>query len=106
MDVMADVGEPSPAPAPEQPQLPAGVWRHYKGDFYQVIGIGEHTEAGELLVVYVALHARPGVRIRCRPLTGPEGFLTPVELKGMTVPRFEWIGHQIPYSTWDKPNPL
>lgn len=101
---MTDATEP-PIDQTGAPELHAGVWRHYKGDFYQLIGIGQHTESEELLVVYVALHARPGVRIRCRPLTGPEGFLTPVELRGRTVPRFEYVGHQIPYSSWDKPTP-
>lgn len=103
---MSDAAEPATDLGATPPELPAGVWRHYKGDFYQLLGVGQHTESEELLVVYVALHARPGVRIRCRPLTGPEGFLTPVELKGRTVPRFEHVGHQIPYGTWDKPNPL
>ncbi len=52
------------------PTIPAGVWRHYKGDLYQVLGVAQHTESGELLVVYVSLEGskRPGPRIRARPL--------------------------------------
>jgi hypothetical protein len=57
-------------------ELRSGVYRHYKGDHYQLIGVGEHTETHEPMVVYVALHARPGPRIRIRPLNGAEGFLT------------------------------
>ncbi len=49
-----------PAPPPEPADLAAGVWHHYKGDFYQVLGIGEHTETGELLVVYFALQRAQG----------------------------------------------
>jgi hypothetical protein len=82
-------------------ELRSGVYRHYKGDHYQLIGVGEHTETHEPMVVYVALHARPGPRIRIRPLNGAEGFLTPVELKGKTVPRFAWIGNEIPTERWD-----
>jgi hypothetical protein len=82
-------------------ELRSGVYRHYKGDHYQLIGIGEHTETREPMVIYVALHARPGPRLRIRPLNGAEGFLTPVELKGQTVPRFTWIGNEIPVERWD-----
>lgn len=82
-------------------ELRSGVYRHYKGDHYQLIGIGEHTESHEPLVVYVALHVRPGPRLRIRPLDGPEGFLTPVDLRGETVPRFVWIGNEVPAERWD-----
>ena len=64
-------------------------------------GVKDQPETHEAMVVYVALHARPGPRIRIRPLNGAEGFLTPVELKGKTVPRFAWIGNEIPTERWD-----
>jgi hypothetical protein len=55
---------------PEGVVLLAGKYRHYKGGQYQVLGIGEHTETGERLVVYVALTGAnlPGPRIRLRPV--------------------------------------
>jgi hypothetical protein len=28
------------------------IYRHYKGDYYQVVGIGKHTESEEALVIY------------------------------------------------------
>lgn len=30
-------------------------YRHYKGNFYKVIGIAEHTETSEVLVIYASL---------------------------------------------------
>ena len=82
--------------------LPAGVYRHYKGGLYQILGIGQHTETNEIVVVYVALTGAnlPGPRIRVRPLEGPEGFMTPVEggvsytgsLATRSVDRFTYIG--------------
>jgi Protein of unknown function (DUF1653) len=31
------------------------VHRHYKGDLYPLLGVGEHTETEERVVVYLAL---------------------------------------------------
>ena len=30
-----------------------GVYRHFKGNIYHVLGIAENTETGELTVVYI-----------------------------------------------------
>lgn len=77
--------------------MKSGIYRHYKGDYYQVLGVGVHTESGERVVVYVSLDAaRSGSRLRIRPLTGPEGWETPVTLGGISGPRFEYIGDEIP----------
>ncbi len=65
-----------------------GVYRHYKGGYYQLIGVGEHTETGEDLVVYVALDASlPGKRLRVRPLHGSDGWESEIS---PGVPRFQW----------------
>lgn len=59
--------------------MQCGVYQHYKGGLYQVLGIGQHTETDEILVIYVALSGplMPGPRIRCRPITEFNG---PVEV--------------------------
>ena len=33
-----------------------GKYRHYKGNFYEVIGVGRHSETLEEVVVYRALY--------------------------------------------------
>lgn len=34
----------------------ATVYRHYKGNYYYVSGLAQHTENGEILVIYHALY--------------------------------------------------
>ncbi len=76
--------------------VPSGVWRHYKGGLYQVLGVAQHTETNELMVVYVALTGShlSGPRIRVRPLYGDQGFAMPEPVNN--APRFEYIGNDIP----------
>lgn len=37
-----------------------GVYRHYKGHLYLVLGVAMHTEMCEELVIYVPLYELPG----------------------------------------------
>lgn len=41
-----------------------GIYRHFKGNMYEVHGIAEHTETGEKLVVYKALYGDYGTFVR------------------------------------------
>lgn len=40
------------------------VVRHFKGDLYLVLVVGEHTETGEKMVVYKALYGEGKIWIR------------------------------------------
>lgn len=64
--------------------LQPGRYRHYKGNFYQVIGVARHSETEELMVVYRQLYGDQGLWVR--PL---EMFLETVLVEGRAVPRFE-----------------
>lgn len=46
-----------------------GEYKHYKGGLYCVIGIGNHTETNETLVIYVSVHnQKPDFSMfYCRP---------------------------------------
>lgn len=64
-----------------------GRYRHYKGNFYQVIGTARHSETDERLVVYRPLYGEGGLWVR------PEAmFAETVLVDGKKVPRFERCG--------------
>ncbi|MCC8435460.1 DUF1653 domain-containing protein [Brevibacillus sp. M2.1A] len=50
------------------------LYRHYKGNLYYVVGLAEHSETNELMVVYHALYGDNEMWVR--PL---EMFLSEVE---------------------------
>jgi hypothetical protein len=60
-----------------------GRYRHYKGNFYEVIETARHSETEELMVVYRCLYGDHLLWVR--PL---EMFLENVRVDGHDVPRF------------------
>ena len=67
-------------------KIQKGKYRHFKGKFYEVIGIARHSETEEELVVYIPLYGEGGLWVR--PL---KNFLEEVELNGEKKPRFEYL---------------
>ncbi|MEE9447383.1 MAG: DUF1653 domain-containing protein [Arenicellales bacterium] len=65
--------------------IPNGKYTHYKGQQYEVIGVGKHSETEEALVIYRALYGERGLWLR--PLAM---FTENIELDGKTVPRFKY----------------
>ncbi len=75
--------------------LKAGVYRHYKGNLYEVIGLAKHSETGEKMVVYQALYNSPelkeeyGIRpMFVRPFSM---FIEKVQVGGKVSPRFALV---------------
>ena len=66
--------------------IPQGIYRHYKGNLYQVLHTAQHSETEEALVVYRCLYGEYNVRVR--PLTM---FAESVEIDGKSLARFELI---------------
>jgi len=67
--------------------IPFGIYRHYKGNLYEVVGFVKHSETLEDMVVYKALYGEQGTWVR--PLSMWEN---PIEIDGKTVKRFEYVG--------------
>ena len=42
----------------------SGLYRHYKGKYYEVIGEAKHSETGEILIVYRPLYGEQGLWVR------------------------------------------
>ena len=66
--------------------IPLGIYRHYKGNKYEVVGFAKHSETLEVMVIYKALYGECGTWVR--PLSM---WQNPIELDGKTVMRFELI---------------
>ena len=65
------------------PAISTGLYRHYKGQIYQVMHLARHSETREWLVVYQALYGDYGWWVRPADM-----FVQEVEINGKRVPRF------------------
>lgn len=68
-----------------------GIYEHYKGHKYRVLGVAKHSETLEDLVIYEALYDNDLSKLWARPLVL---FIEEVEVDGQKVPRFKFISDQ------------
>ena len=67
-------------------KLEKGIYKHYKGELYEVFMTAQHSETEEWLVVYKALYGEEGMWVR------PYGmFVEEIEIDGKAVKRFEKV---------------
>jgi hypothetical protein len=83
--------------------LKAGVYRHYKGGMYLVLGVARHSETDEKLVAYIPLAVLDKPRIVVRPY---DMFFENVLVKGVNKPRFEYMGEMLDSETAKLYDPL
>ncbi|AZN35956.1 DUF1653 domain-containing protein [Iodobacter ciconiae] len=67
------------------PSIENGIYQHYKGPLYQVIGVAKHSETEEEMVVYRCLYGEFDLWVR--PLAM---FTESITYNGKTVQRFCW----------------
>ncbi|WP_037573582.1 DUF1653 domain-containing protein [Sporocytophaga myxococcoides] len=63
-----------------------GKYKHYKGNYYKVIGMAKHSETMEDMVYYQCLYGDYGFWVR--PL---KMFVETVTVDGEVVPRFKFV---------------
>lgn len=66
-----------------------GLYRHFKGNKYEVVGIAKHSETMEDMVVYRALYGEFGLWVRPASMWNET-----VERDGQVYKRFTYIGEK------------
>ena len=66
--------------------LKPGIYKHYKGNLYEVLSTAQHSETEEWMVVYKALYGEKGMWVR--PY---EMFVEKVEVEGKVLERFKFV---------------
>lgn len=67
-----------------------GIYQHYKGPLYRVIGVCRHSETLEELVYYECLYDNPSGQFWVRPRAMFEGA---IEVDGVMRKRFTWVNN-------------
>jgi len=66
--------------------LRPGIYRHFKGNEYELLMTARHSETEELMVVYRALYGDRSVWVRPAHM-----WTEPVERDGYSGPRFAFV---------------
>ncbi|MEA2112663.1 MAG: DUF1653 domain-containing protein [Patescibacteria group bacterium] len=74
------------------PEIKLGKYRHFKGKEYEVLGVGNHSETLEKLVIYRALYDSEDFGLNAIWARPYEDFIGIKSIDGKKVKRFEYIG--------------
>lgn len=67
-------------------EIQKGIYKHYKGNLYEVLMTAQHSETEEWMVVYRALYGEKGTWVRPYDM-----FVEKVIIKGKEVERFIYV---------------
>lgn len=71
----------------ETPKIKKGLYKHYKGKLYKVVGVARHSETLEWMVVY-----EPQYNSIAKTWVRPyEMFISDIEVNGKTIKRFTYL---------------
>ena len=80
-----------------------GIYRHYKGNLYEVIGVGRHSETLAEVVIYKALYkanfGKNSLWVRPRRM-----FVERSKIDGKYVKRFKYAGKNLRNKLYAKPD--
>jgi hypothetical protein len=68
-------------------KVKTGIYKHYKGNLYEVLETGRHSETEELMVIYRTLYGDGGTWVRPYDM-----FIETVKVEEKIVKRFEYMG--------------
>ena len=67
-------------------EIKKGIYRHFKGNLYEVVGMALHSETVEEMVIYKALYGEGKTWVRPLSMWDEE-----VEFEGKKVKRFTFV---------------
>lgn len=70
-------------------EIKPGIYRHYKGNTYEVIGMASHSETLDAMVVYRALYGEQRLWVRPAAMWNEE-----VDVDGVKVRRFSLVSDE------------
>lgn len=77
--------------------IPAGHYRHFKGNYYKVLSIVRHSETGEPMVLYQALYDNGALWVRPVDMWNEE-----IEYEGHSCPRFHPLSREERITFYEK----
>jgi hypothetical protein len=71
--------------------LKTGIYRHYKGNLYEVLGVAHDCETTNPVVIYQALYGSKEFEAYTLWVRSLGSFLEIVTIEGKVHPRFEFV---------------
>jgi len=72
-------------------EIEPGIYRHYKGKEYRVIGVARHSETLEELVIYQQLYSSKKFPVGSFWVRPKSMFKEEVDVDGQKISRFEFV---------------